>query len=99
VDDPIHGHKDKPAPPVEVDREEEFQISNVEDSRVFQSQVQYWVPWTRDDSLIWEPGKYVDGLQAVREFHHRYPKKAVAVKVCSQKTSNVGGEYCHVLRC
>jgi hypothetical protein len=42
---------------------------------VYRSQLQYLVRWTGYDSLTWEPGKFVDGLQAVEEFHQRYPEK------------------------
>ena len=61
-----------PPTPVEVDGEEEYQVSSVEDSRVYQSQLQYLIQWTGYDSLTWEPAKFVNGLQAVDEFHKRY---------------------------
>jgi len=55
---------------VEVDGEEEYQVSSVEDSRVYRNQLQYLIRWTGYDSLTSEPGQSVDGLQAVEEFHH-----------------------------
>jgi len=57
---------------VEVDGEEEYQVSSVEDSRMYWNQLQYLIRWARYDSLTWEPEKFIDGLQAVEEFHQRY---------------------------
>jgi hypothetical protein len=58
-----------PPPSVEVDADEEYQVSNVEDSRVYQNQLQYLIRWTGYDSLAWEPVKFMDGLQAVEEIY------------------------------
>ena len=65
----------EPPPSVEVDGEEEYHVSSVEDSRVNHNQLQYLIRWTGYDSLTWEPAKFVDGLQAVEEFHQQYPRK------------------------
>jgi len=75
VEDPLKGQVVPPPPAVEVDGEEEYQVSSVEDSRVYRSQLQYLIRWTGYDSLTWEPAKFVDGLQAVDEFHKWYPGK------------------------
>ena len=72
VNDPLEGQRVKPPPPVEVDGEEEYLVLGVEDSRMYRSQLQYLIPWTRYDSLMWEPARIVDGLQAVDEVHQRY---------------------------
>jgi hypothetical protein len=75
VDDPLDGHV-VPAPlPVEVDGEEEYHVSGVEDSRVYRNQLQYLIQWTGYYSLTWQPAKFVDGIQVVEEFHQRYPRK------------------------
>jgi len=71
----LEGQQDDPPPPVEVDGEEEYQVSSVEDSRMYQSQLQYLTRWTGYDSLTWEPAKFVNGVQAVEEFDLRYPGK------------------------
>ena len=73
--DPLGGHAVPPPPPAEVDGEAECHVQRVEDSRVYRNQLQYLVRWTGYDSLTWEPAKFVDGLQAVEEFHQRYPGK------------------------
>ena len=74
-DDPLVGKQVKPPPLVEVDGEEEYQVSSVEDSRMYRNQLQYLIRWTGYDSLTWEPAKFVDGLQAVEEFYQHYPMK------------------------
>jgi len=38
-------------PLVEVDGEQEYQVSSVEDSRMYQNQLQYLIRWTGYDSL------------------------------------------------
>jgi len=73
IEDPLEGQAVLPWPPVEVDGEEEYQMSSVEDCRMYQNQLQYLIRWMGYDSLTWEPKKFVDGLQAVGEFHQRYP--------------------------
>jgi predicted GH43/DUF377 family glycosyl hydrolase len=73
IDDPVEGKVVPPLPPVEVDVEEEYQVSGVEDTRVYRNELQYLVRWTGYDSLAWELAKCVDGLQAVEEFHRQYP--------------------------
>jgi hypothetical protein len=75
VEDPLEGQVVPPPPPVEVDGEEEYQVSSVENGRVYRNQLQYLIRWTGYDSLTCEPAKFVDGLHAVGEFHQRYPAK------------------------
>jgi len=69
------GQRVEPPPSVEVDGEEEYQVSSVEDSRVYRNQLQYLIWWTGYDSFTWKPAKFIDRLQAVGEFHQRYPMK------------------------
>jgi len=76
VDDTLARQWVAPPPPVGVDEKEEYQVSSVEDSRVYPNQLQNCIRWTGYDSLTWEPAKLVDGLQAVGEFHPRYSEKA-----------------------
>ena len=78
VEDPLVGQRVEPPPPppsVEVDGEEEYQVSSVEDSRVYRNQLQYLIRWMGYDSLTWEPAKFVDGLQVVEECHRQHPMK------------------------
>ena len=55
----------EPTPLVEVDGEEEYRVSSVEDSRVLRNQLQYLIRWMGYDSLTREPTMFVDGLEAV----------------------------------
>ena len=75
IDDPVIGQWIEPPPSVEVNSEEEYQVSSIEDSRMYRSQLQYLIWWTGYDSLTWELAKFVDGLQAVDEFPQWYPQK------------------------
>ena len=43
VDDSLEEQVVDPPPPMEVDGEEEYQVSNVEDSRVYRNQLQYLI--------------------------------------------------------
>jgi predicted GH43/DUF377 family glycosyl hydrolase len=72
AEDPLQGQVVSPPPPVEVDGEEKYQVSSVEDSRMYRNRLQYLIWWTGYDSLTSEPAKFVNGLQAVDEFHQRY---------------------------
>jgi len=69
IDYPLRGQQITPLPPVDVDGEEEYQVSSIDDSRMDRNQLQYLIRWTGYDSLTWEPAKFVDRLQAVWEFH------------------------------
>jgi len=73
--DPLVGQRVGPPPPVEIDGEDEYQVSSIENRREYQSQLQYLIRWTDYDSLMWEPAKFGDGLQAVGEYHQCYPRK------------------------
>jgi hypothetical protein len=75
VEDPLEGQAVLPPPPVEVDGEEEYQLSSVEDSRVYRNQLQYLIRWTDNNSVTWQPAKFIDGRQPVEEFHRTYPEK------------------------
>jgi len=69
VEDPLEGQVVLPPPSVEIDGEEEYKVSSVEDSRIYRNQLQYLIRWMGYDSLTWEPARFVDGLRAVEEFH------------------------------
>jgi predicted GH43/DUF377 family glycosyl hydrolase len=46
VEDPLDGQVVPPPPPMYENAEEEFQVSSVEDGRVYQNQLQYLIRWT-----------------------------------------------------
>jgi hypothetical protein len=73
--DPFPGQHIPAPPPVEVDGEEEWEVTEILDSRMFRRRLQYLVRWTGFDDPTWEPAIAVDGLHAVEIFHQRYPDK------------------------
>ena len=75
--DPFPGQIIPPAPPVEVDREEEWEVTDVLDSRLFRQRLQYFIKCTGYDDPTWEPADSVNGLHAIDLFHQRYPNKPV----------------------
>jgi hypothetical protein len=84
LDDPLEGEVVAAPPPVEVDEEEEYQVSSGEDSRVYWNQLQYLIRWTGYDSLSRESAKFVEGLQAVEDFHQRYLGKPGPLEMLSE---------------
>jgi predicted GH43/DUF377 family glycosyl hydrolase len=63
VEDPLDGQVVPPPSPVEVDGEEEYQVSSVEDSRIYRNQLQYLVRWTGYDSLTWRQRSLLTGCK------------------------------------
>jgi len=90
--DSIDGQRVIPPPQVEVDGEEEYPVSSVEDCRMYRNQLQYQIQWTRYDALTWELVKFVDGLQVVGEFHQRYPLKQGPLKNVLGRPGTLGGD-------
>jgi len=48
---------------------DEYEVSSVEDSGMYHSQLQYHIPQAGYDALTLEPTKFLHGLHAVLEFH------------------------------
>lgn len=61
VDDPLRGQGIDLLPVVEVNGEEEYQVSRFEDSRIYRNQLQYLISWTGYESVTCEPAKFMDG--------------------------------------
>jgi hypothetical protein len=57
---------DPPPPPDEVNRDEEYHMSVVEESTVYGNQLQYLIRWTGCYSLTSEPVIFVDGIRQSR---------------------------------
>jgi len=64
-----------PPPPVEVDGDSEYHVDEILNSRIYYRQLEYLVKWTGYDEPTWEPAESVNKLQAVEDFHRRYPRK------------------------
>jgi len=75
VNDPLVGQQIIPPPSAEVNTEEEYQVSKIENGRIYQNELEYLIRRTGYDSLSWEPAKFVNCIQAVKECHKRYRMK------------------------
>ena len=74
--DTIPGQKPPPAPPIEVEGQEEFEVEQILDSRLFRGNLQYLVKWKDygEEENSWEPATNVTHAQElVNEFHRRHP--------------------------
>lgn len=60
---------------MEVNGEEKYPISSIEDSQMYRNGQLYLMRWTGYDSHTREPAKFFDGLQAVDEIHQQYLQK------------------------
>jgi hypothetical protein len=67
--DPVSYQQQGPPPPVIVDREEEYKVEQIDDSRLLRWQLQYLAKWRRYDKCSWEPVTNVNILKAVYNFH------------------------------
>ena len=75
ADDPYHGQVVPPPPPVEIDREEEWEVEEVLDAKIRYRKLQYLIKWTGYDIPDWRDAKDVNGFQAIDIFHRRYLHK------------------------
>jgi hypothetical protein len=73
AEDPLPGQKVTPPSPAEVNGNQEYQVEQVDDSRMYQNQLQYLVRWTAYDQMTWEPARDIDGLRALDVFHEEHP--------------------------
>jgi hypothetical protein len=67
-----------PPPPIEIDGEEQYEVEDILDSRIYRGKLQYRVRWVghepQDDT--WEPTEHVANAELlVRQFHATYPEK------------------------
>ena len=71
-----------PPPPIEIDGDEEFEISEILDSKIDRRRkckLQYLVHWLRykdtDEETSWIPAKEVHVSKAISDFHSAYSSK------------------------
>jgi hypothetical protein len=73
--DPYPGQVVPPPPPVEIDGEEEWRVEEIFDAKMVRGRLRYLVKWVGYDQTDWEPAENMNRLQAVEDFHRRYPTK------------------------
>jgi hypothetical protein len=73
--DPMPGQRLPPPEPVIINREPEYEVEDVVDSRIFRRRLQYLIKWHGCDALTWEEATEVNKLKAIDDFHTQYPNK------------------------
>ena len=77
-DSTIHGRLQAPPPPIEVDGVEEFEVSEILDSRINCGKLEYFVHWQGYEvhERTWEPVANLENApEMIVEFHREYPSK------------------------
>jgi hypothetical protein len=69
TNDPLPDPPIIPPLPGEVDGEQEWEVSEVLDSRIFCGWLQYLIQWTSYNAPSWKPAKSVNRLHAIDLFH------------------------------
>ena len=67
-----------PSPPIEVDGAEEFEVSEILDSRINRGKLEYLVHWQGYEvyERTWKPAANLENvLKMIAEFHREYPSK------------------------
>ena len=73
--DPLPDQYNPPPPPIEADGEEAYLVEEVLNSRMFRRRLQYLIKWAGYEDPDWQYAELVWELDAVKEFHQRYPQK------------------------
>jgi hypothetical protein len=73
--DPMPGQRLPPPEPVIIDREPEYEVEDVVNSRIFRRRLQYLIKWRGWDVLTWEQATEVNKLKAIDDFHAQHPNK------------------------
>ena len=75
--DPLPGQvQAENPPPIVVDKNNEWEVEEILDSRMHYQTPQYLVRWTGYDHPTWEPAEYLSHTPAVvADFHQQYPNK------------------------
>ncbi|KAF9798782.1 hypothetical protein IEO21_10660 [Rhodonia placenta] len=86
----ILGREPEEPPAIEVEGDEEYEVEQTKDSRIFWRQLQYFIKWKGyDDShTSWEPVRNVPNAPAlIANFHQKYPN----APHCLNATTAFGG--------
>ena len=78
-DNPLPSQVKPPAPPIEIDGNEEYELEEILDSRHRYKKLQYrakWKGYTAEHDQEWYPAHNFNNAElAVQQFHERYPQK------------------------
>jgi hypothetical protein len=75
ANEPLLSQQIIPLPPVEVDREQDWEILEVLDVWMFWRWLQYLIRWTGYDASSWETADSVNWHHAIDQFHKWYTTK------------------------
>ena len=78
----LPGRVQEPPPPIEIEGDEEFEVSEILDSRIHRRRLEYLVHWQGYDvsERTWEPASNLENApEMIREFHRQYPQKPRSV--------------------
>jgi len=70
-----------PPPPIEINGEEEFEVSKIIDSRINRRRLEYLVHWQGYEvsERTWEPAaNLANAPKMIKKNHHQYPTKSSA---------------------
>ena len=74
----IEGRTQLPPQPEIIDREPEYEVREILDSRIVRGELEYYVDWEgyTIEERTWEPvGNLTGAPDLIAEFHHRYPQR------------------------
>ncbi len=75
--DSLTGQVNKPAPPVIINNEEEWEVKDILDARSHRSKIEYRVKWTGwDEDPDWyDTFGFDNSPEIIKDFYARYPNK------------------------
>jgi len=76
--EPIPGHQQPPPPSVIIQKQQEWEVEKILDSRRHRNQIQYRVKWTgfHDPDRTWYPARNFEiSPDLIHQFHEEYPEK------------------------
>lgn len=84
----IPNRQNPPPPPININDSDEFEVSEVLDSRIKNGKLEYLVDWKgyTPDEQSWEPAENLDNCQdLVKQFHIKYPNKPKVISRAVQR--------------
>ena len=75
--DPLEGQIPEPSPPVIIDNEEEYEVTDILDARKFRNRIQFKAAWKNcdPDNTWYNADGFENSAEIVEDFYRRYPNK------------------------